>query len=134
MRDTVRTNEIATQLLVGQLCTWCRYGHRLAQHAIAALRNRRTRPVERKIDLIRKPSKLAGPEQQLARYRALPIILRTQKPMLPQRVIGILNGQRRHRCRLPTAARLVITCAADSSGSVAPGTARAVSFHSRRMV
>src|SRR4029077_9382307 len=68
---------------------------------------RRTRTVERKIDLIRKPSQLAGPERQLARYRALTIILRAQNRMLPQRVIGILNRQRRHRGRLPTAARLV---------------------------
>ena len=73
----------------------------------AMARYRRTRTVERKIDLIRKPSKLAGPERQLARYRALAIILRAQNRMLPQRVIGILNRQRRHRGRLPTAARLV---------------------------
>src|SRR3979490_2107825 len=73
----------------------------------AMARYRRTRTVERKIDLIRKPRKLAGPERQLARYRALPIILRTQNRMLPQRVIGILNRQRRRRSRLPTAARLV---------------------------
>src|SRR3954453_17562106 len=73
----------------------------------AMARYRRTRTVERKIDLIRKPSKLAGPERQLARYRALAIILRTQNRMLPQRVIGILNRQRRHRRRLPTTARLV---------------------------
>src|SRR4051795_3902937 len=73
----------------------------------AMARYRRTRTVERKINLIRKPSQLAGPERQLARYRALAIILRSQNRMLPQRVIGILNRQRRHRGRLPTAARLV---------------------------
>src|SRR3954454_8800935 len=73
----------------------------------AMARYRRTRTVERKIDLIRKTSQLAGPERQLARYRALTIILRAQNRMLPQRVIGILNRQRRHRGRLPAAARLV---------------------------
>src|SRR4051794_1494248 len=73
----------------------------------AMARYRRTRTVERKIDLIRKPRKLAGPERQLARYCALAIILRSQNRMLPQRVISILNRQRRHRGRLPTAARLV---------------------------
>src|SRR3954467_3834551 len=73
----------------------------------AMARYPRTRTVERKINLIRKPSQLAGPERQLARYRALAIILRAQNRMLPQRVIGILNRQRRHRGRLPTAARLV---------------------------
>src|SRR3954447_3271368 len=73
----------------------------------AMARYPRTRTVERKINLIRKPSQLAGPERQLARYRALAIILRAQNCMLPQRVIGILNRQRRHRGRLPTAARLV---------------------------
>src|SRR3982074_3114358 len=73
----------------------------------AMARYRRTRTVERKIDLIRKPRKLAGPERQLARYRALPIILRTQNPLRPQRVIGIWNRQRRRRSRLPTAACLV---------------------------
>src|SRR3954469_2517303 len=73
----------------------------------AMARYPRTRTVERKINLIRKPSQLAGPERQLARYRALAIILRTQNRMLPQRVIGILNRQRRHRRRLPTTARLV---------------------------
>src|SRR3954452_25382883 len=73
----------------------------------AMARYRRTRTVERKIDLIRKPRKLAGPERQLARYCALAIILRSQNRMLPQRVISILTRQRRHRGRLPTAARLV---------------------------
>src|SRR3954469_25860306 len=73
----------------------------------AMARYPRTRTVERKINLIRKPSQLAGPERQLARYRALAIILRSQNRMLPQRVIGILNRQRRHRGRLPTAAHLV---------------------------
>src|ERR1700754_1392289 len=73
----------------------------------AMARYRRTRTVEREIDLIRKPSQLAGPERQLARYRALAIILRAQNRMLPQRVIGILNRKRRNRGRLPTAARLV---------------------------
>src|SRR3954453_20579492 len=75
--------------------------------ATAMARDRRTRTVERKIDLIRKPSKLAGPERQLARYRTLTIILRPQNRMLPQRVIGILNRKRRNRGRLPSAARLV---------------------------
>src|SRR3954451_23573673 len=73
----------------------------------AMARYRRTRTVERKINLIRKPSQPAGPERQLARYCALAIILRSQNRMLPQRVISILNRQRRHRGRLPTAARLV---------------------------
>src|SRR6476659_6350621 len=73
----------------------------------AIARHRWPRPVERKIDLVRKPRQLAGPERQLARNRALPVVLRTQDRMLPQRVIGILNRQRRNRSRLPAAARLV---------------------------
>ena len=75
--------------------------------APAIARHRRTRPVERKIELIGKPRQLPGPERELARDRALPILLRAQHRMLPQRVIGILNRQRRNRRRFPTAARFV---------------------------
>src|SRR3954468_2059914 len=73
----------------------------------AMARERRTRTGERAIHLGPEPSQLAGPERQLARYRALTIILRAQNRMLPQRVIGILNRKRRNRGRLPSAARLV---------------------------
>ena len=56
---------------------------------------RRPRPVARQLDLIGKPCERAGPERQLARDRALAILLRPQHRMLPQRVVGILHRQRR---------------------------------------
>src|SRR5439155_26036048 len=58
-------------------------------------RNRRPRPVAREIDLLGQARQSAGPEPQLARNRALRIALRPQYRMLPQRVVGILNRQRR---------------------------------------
>src|SRR3954447_12871712 len=92
----------------------------------AMARYPRTRTVERKINLIRKPGQLAGPERQLARYRALSIILRPQNRMLPQRVIGILNRQRRNRRRLPAAARLVKAPEIAQQRSQRPAVARNV--------
>src|SRR5712691_9267530 len=58
-------------------------------------RNRRPRPVARQIDLLGQSRKSPGPERQLARNRAVSIALRPQDRMLPQRVVGILNRQRR---------------------------------------
>ena len=64
------------------------------RQAVAAIaRHRRSRPVARQLDLLRKLLERAGPERQLARYRALRIALRAQKAMLPQRVVGILHRQ-----------------------------------------
>src|SRR6476659_9122730 len=84
-----------------------RRGQPQTNAAPAIARHRRTRTVERKIKLVGNPRQLPGPERQLARDRALPIILRAQHRMLPQRVIGILHRQRRNRRRFPTAARFV---------------------------
>ena len=65
-------------------------------HAIAAMaRHRRPRPVARQIDLIGKTLERIGPERELARDRALPIVLPAQHLVLPQRVVGILHRQGR---------------------------------------
>src|SRR4029079_14059526 len=70
-------------------------------------RPRRPRPVARQIKLVRKSLQSPAPLRQLARYRALRILLRPQYLVLPQRVVGIVHRQRRQRRRVRAAARLI---------------------------
>ena len=68
-------------------------------------RHRGARPVARQLDLIGKVLKRVGPERQLARNRALVVLLRPQHLVLPKRVVGILHRQGRPRRRAAGQAR-----------------------------
>ena len=100
------------------------FGVDAERHMPAAVaRHRRTRPVGRKLDLLRKLTQSLLPELQLPRDRAVGFSLFAQNRLLPQRVVGVLHRQ-------ATAARLV--CPPVAPGTAPPGPAAADAATSRR--
>ena len=76
------------------------------RNAVAAIaRDRRSRPVDRQLDLIGKILERVGPERQLARNGTVRIALAAEQLVLPQRVVGILHRQGRQLRRMTLTAR-----------------------------
>ncbi len=77
-------------------------------------RDCRARPVRRKRQLLRKSLQSRTPVRQLLGEQALRIVLGAEQVALPQRVVGVLHGQRLPDGRLPGAASGVgdgqVTC------------------------
>ena len=102
----------------------CSSASMLERHMPAAVaRHRRTRPVGRKLDLLRKLTQSLLPERQLPRDRAVGFSLLAQNRLLPQRVVGVLHRQRRKRGRRALEA---------APGTAPPGPAAADAATSRR--
>ena len=92
----------------------------------AMARHRRTRPVGRELDLLRKLTQSLLPERKLPRDRTVGFALLAQNRLLPQRVVGVLHRQCRKLRRRSFDARPVQHAQVPQQRTQRPAVARNV--------
>ncbi|GAA3236509.1 hypothetical protein GCM10010468_70810 [Actinocorallia longicatena] len=89
-------------------------------------RHRGPRPVRRQAQLLRHPGEHAAPVAELTRDQAVRIVLRSEQVALPERVVGVLDGQRLPHRSLAAPARLVRRRHVPAQGGHGPAVGRDV--------